>query len=152
MRLLSLRPLLAGTILTSLTVAVGTSAAAPPLTLEQTVVQVAAHQIGKPYRMGATGPGAFDCSGLALYSYRVAGRTLPRTALAQYRAIRHIPVSALRPGDLVFMADSGASTDPSRIDHVGIYAGHNSWYVARHTGTTITRQRLWTRNIWAGRP
>lgn len=129
--------------------------AAPPAaatTYESIAFNVAAHQVGKPYRYGAAGPSAFDCSGLTMYSFKKAGRTLPRTTIQQYRAVRHIPLSQVRPGDLVFMAESGYSTNVNRIDHVGIYAGHNSWYVARHSGTTITRQTLWTRHLWIGRP
>src|SRR5213592_1976003 len=34
---------------------------------------VALRQIGDPYRYGADGPGAFDCSGLMKYSYKKAG-------------------------------------------------------------------------------
>jgi len=136
-----------------LSVGVATPArAAVPLTLEQKAVNIAAHQVGKPYRYGATGPSAFDCSGLTQYSFRAAGKVLPRTVLGQYRGIRHIPMSQVRPGDLVFMANSGYSTNVNRIDHVGIWAGNNSWYVARHTGTRITRQTMWTHNLWAGRP
>jgi len=74
--------------------------AAVPLTLEQKAVSIAAHQVGKPYRYGATGPSAFDCSGLTQYSFRAAGKVLPRTVLGQYRGIRHIPMSQVRPGDL----------------------------------------------------
>ncbi len=121
-------------------------------TVEAVALQVAAHQVGKPYRYGAAGPDAFDCSGLTMCSFKKAGRILPRTVYQQYHAVRHIPLSQVRPGDLVFMADSGSSRDVRRIDHVGIYAGQNSWYVARHTGTRITRQTLWTRNLWVGRP
>jgi len=66
-------------------------------------VNIAAHQVDKPYRYGATGPSAFDCSGLTQYSFRAAGKVLPRTVLGQYRGIRHIPMSQVRPGDLVFM-------------------------------------------------
>lgn len=148
----SFRSLLAGSVLATLFVAGGTSQAATPPTLEQKAVKVAAAQVGKPYQYGAAGPNAFDCAGLTQYSFHAAGRSLPRTALAQYRAIRHIPLSAVRPGDLLFMANSGQGTNPNGIDHVGVYAGNDYWYVARSSGTRITRQHLWTHNVWAGRP
>lgn len=121
-------------------------------TLEQKAVIVAAHQVGKPYQWGAAGPNAFDCSGLTQYSFRMAGKYLPRTAMEQYRAVRHIPIWQIKPGDLIFMASSGYSTNVNQIDHVGIWAGSNSWYVAHSPGTTITRQSMWTHNLWAGRP
>lgn len=44
------------------------------------VVQLAKEQVGKSYVYGATGPSAFDCSGLAQYVYKKAAKkTLPRT-------------------------------------------------------------------------
>ena len=42
------------------------------------VAELAKKQVGKPYVYGATGPSAFDCSGLAQYVYKkAANKTLP---------------------------------------------------------------------------
>ncbi|GAB3664341.1 hypothetical protein GCM10027589_28350 [Actinocorallia lasiicapitis] len=58
---------------------------------------------GKPYRWGASGPNAFDCSGLIGYVYRKAGVKLPRTTGSIYRAVGNkISWKNLAPGDLVF--------------------------------------------------
>jgi cell wall-associated NlpC family hydrolase len=76
------------------------------------VVAFARRQIGKPYVWGATGPRAYDCSGLMLAAYRSVGRRIPRTTsalLAGLRRPRH-----LRPGDLVFGIPH----------HVAMYIGH----------------------------
>lgn len=118
--------------------------------LESRAVMVASAQRGKPYRYGAAGPHAFDCSGLVQYSYRRAGLWLPRTAQQQYWATRHIRHSQLRPGDLIFFAFNGGGR--RGIDHVGIYAGDHSMWVARSTGTRIGRESLWTDRFYAGRP
>jgi cell wall-associated NlpC family hydrolase len=75
----------------------------------------ARQKIGSPYVWGATGPDAFDCSGLVQAAYRAAGVSLPRTTYAQIDAGRRVGRSELRPGDLVFFY--------SGISHVGIYAG-----------------------------
>ncbi|MEV6808185.1 NlpC/P60 family protein [Streptomyces sp. NPDC051132] len=72
-------------------------------------------KLGSPYVWGATGPHAFDCSGLALAAYRAAGISLPRTTYAQINAGRRVSRSELRPGDLVFFY--------SGVSHVGIYVG-----------------------------
>lgn len=81
-----------------------------------TAARVAARQKGDPYRYGASGPGAFDCSGLTSYSFRKAGMKLPRTANSQYQRVRKIKKRNIRKGDLVFFGGS-------RKYHVGIYWG-----------------------------
>ncbi|MEU0049876.1 NlpC/P60 family protein [Streptomyces sp. NPDC006309] len=72
-------------------------------------------KLGSPYVWGATGPNAFDCSGLVQAAYRSAGVSLPRTTYAQIDAGRRVSRSELQPGDLVFFY--------SGISHVGIYVG-----------------------------
>jgi cell wall-associated NlpC family hydrolase len=87
------------------------------------VIAYAEAQIGKPYLWGATGPDAFDCSGLAMMAYRAAGITIPRTSQQQWAAGPRVPASQARPGDLVFFA----GTDGTRAapGHVGILTGKN---------------------------
>ncbi|MEU6087504.1 NlpC/P60 family protein [Streptomyces sp. NPDC047085] len=79
-------------------------------------VAYAYQKLGSPYVWGATGPNAFDCSGLVQAAYRSAGVSLPRTTYAQINAGRRISRSELQPGDLVFFY--------SGISHVGIYIGN----------------------------
>jgi cell wall-associated NlpC family hydrolase len=73
-------------------------------------------KLGSPYVWGATGPNAFDCSGLVQAAYRSAGISLPRTTYSQIDAGRRVSRSELLPGDLVFFY--------SGVSHVGIYVGH----------------------------
>lgn len=73
-------------------------------------------KLGSPYVWGASGPNAFDCSGLVQAAYRFAGISLPRTTYAQINAGRRVPRAELQPGDLVFFY--------SGISHVGIYVGN----------------------------
>ena len=82
------------------------------------ILTYAEAQLGKSYQYGATGPDAFDCSGLAMMAYRAAGIVIPRTAAAQWANGRQIPASQVQPGDLVFFA--GADGTPSNPGHVGI--------------------------------
>ncbi|MFF5144506.1 NlpC/P60 family protein [Streptomyces sp. NPDC013157] len=81
-----------------------------------TAIAYAYSKLGSPYVWGATGPDAFDCSGLAQAAYRSAGVSLPRTTYAQINAGRRVSRSELQPGDLVFFY--------SGISHVGIYIGN----------------------------
>ncbi len=48
-------------------------------------LRVAIAQVGDPYRYGAAGPNAFDCSGLTMFAYGKAGLRLPRSSDAQAR-------------------------------------------------------------------
>ena len=87
------------------------------------VTRIALKQIGARYRYGGANPHGFDCSGLVHYSYGQMGIQLPRTARSQAVAIRSVPISRLRPGDLVFFRISG-----NRVSHVGIYY-HNGFFI-----------------------
>jgi cell wall-associated NlpC family hydrolase len=82
------------------------------------ILSFAAAQTGKPYLFGATGPDAFDCSGLAMMAYRAAGIAIPRTAAEQWAYGRRVPAGQVQPGDLVFFA--GADGTPAAPGHVGI--------------------------------
>jgi cell wall-associated NlpC family hydrolase len=98
-------------------------------------VRVALDQVGKPYRWGAVGPESFDCSGLVRWAYAHAGLALPRTSREQWWAGRHVDVTGLRPGDLLFWATNPA--DPATIHHVAIYVGQALVVHAPHTGALV---------------
>ncbi|MEU9863227.1 NlpC/P60 family protein [Streptomyces sp. NPDC047971] len=92
-------------------------------------VMAARSAIGMPYVWGATGPRAFDCSGLMVWSFRQAGISLPRTSSAQRYAGRRVPLSQAQPGDLV--------TYRSDASHVGIYAGNGQVIHAPYPGARV---------------
>ncbi|RSS81619.1 C40 family peptidase [Streptomyces sp. WAC06614] len=85
--------------------------------------------IGKPYVWGATGPGAFDCSGLTQAAWRSAGVSLPRTTYTQINAGQRVTKSQLAPGDLVFFY--------SGITHVGLYIGNGQMIHAPRPGSSV---------------
>jgi cell wall-associated NlpC family hydrolase len=108
--------------------------------------RIAAAQKGDPYRWGASGPNAFDCSGLVYYVYKKRlGKNLPRTASAQRLATVRIAKAGIRPGDLVFFTSYG------RVYHVGVYAGGNRVWHAPRPGQRVQLSRIWTRAWVAGR-
>ncbi len=108
-------------------------------------VREAARHRGKPYRWGATGPSSFDCSGYVQYVYRQVGVKLPRVSGAQAAFGRRVSKDAKRPGDLIAITTAG------RVSHIAIYAGNNSMWVARRSGTTVTRQTIYTNNYFVVR-
>ncbi|GHK00535.1 NlpC/P60 family protein [Streptomyces sp. NPDC003753] len=97
-------------------VSAATATAEAPDARAAAAVAYAYGKLGSPYVWGATGPNAFDCSGLVQAAYRSAGISLPRTTYSQIGAGRRVARSELLPGDLVFFY--------SGISHVGIYVGH----------------------------
>jgi peptidoglycan DL-endopeptidase CwlO len=81
-----------------------------------TAMQKALSKVGAKYRWGASGPNAFDCSGLVDWAYRSSGKTLPRSSRDMSRVGAPVSKGDLQPGDLVFFY-SGPS-------HVAIYIGN----------------------------
>lgn len=126
--------------LTSLVSAITASAAAttgpgskvmpaPDVSRAITAVSAAYAELGKPYVWGATGPGEFDCSGLTQHAWAAAGVQLPRTSQEQAQIGPSVPVSDIRPGDLVVYF-SGRT-------HVGIYVGDGLVIHAPRPGSVV---------------
>jgi cell wall-associated NlpC family hydrolase len=100
----------------------------PTDTPGEKAVAFAYDQLGKPYLWGATGPFAYDCSGLMEAAWAAAGVSIPRTTYDQYAALPHVPMSSLQLGDLVFFDGLG---------HVGIYVGNNTIIDAPQSGEDV---------------
>ena len=100
-----------------------------PSTGGAAAVRFAYDQLGKPYVWGAEGPGSYDCSGLTSKAWAAAGVTIPRTAEQQWKQLTHIPLSQLRPGDLVVYF-KGAS-------HIAVYIGGGQVIQAPRPGAYV---------------
>ncbi len=103
---------------------------------------------GVPYRMGATGRGAFDCSSFTRYVLQMSGENLPRTAAEQYRKGTPVDKSDMRAGDLVFFKN----TYKRGVSHVGIYMGGGKFiHASSHGGVkTSNLSNSYFTNHWAG--
>ncbi|MEV5839224.1 NlpC/P60 family protein [Nocardia sp. NPDC052112] len=86
-------------------------------------------QVGKPYEWGATGPFAWDCSGLVQWAFRQVGVKLPRTTWEQAKVGAAVPIYALSLGDVVILNDDAS--------HVGIYAGKGQILDAHDWGIPV---------------
>ncbi|MDH6219930.1 C40 family peptidase [Streptomyces pseudovenezuelae] len=92
-------------------------------------VRYAVQQIGKPYEWGAEGPKTYDCSGLTSQAWGHAGAPIPRTSQEQWAQLPRIPLTELRPGDLVIYFPEAT--------HVAMYLGEGLMIQAPRTGEKI---------------
>ena len=101
-----------------------TPAAATTTTEAQQIIRIARRQLGDPWRYGASGPYAFDCSGLVRYAFRQAGDAV---------VIHTGYLRSARSIDPWFRAHGRASRTNPRIgdlvvwgygSHIGIYIGN----------------------------
>ncbi len=125
----------------------------------QRVIDRAMSQVGVQYVWGGgTGRGpstgipdafgspldriGFDCSGLMLYAFNGAGVALPRVARSQFNAGRKVPLSDMRPGDMVFYQNGSAP-----IHHVAMYIGNGKMIEAPYTGANVRVVPLRTKGL-----
>jgi peptidoglycan DL-endopeptidase CwlO len=94
----------------------------------RTAISFALAQVGKPYEWGATGPNAYDCSGLVQAAWAAAGVSIPRTTYEMWAALPHVPASSVRPGDLAFFDGEG---------HVAMYIGGGKYVDAPQSGENV---------------
>jgi murein DD-endopeptidase len=115
--------------------AAGTAPAPEPAapSTGDSIASAAATLIGTPYHFGGADAAGFDCSGLALYAYSQAGLAIPRTAAAQRRAARPVPLTQLAPGDLVFFRIRSR-----HVNHVGVYSGGGRFIHAPRAGLAVS--------------
>jgi cell wall-associated NlpC family hydrolase len=103
-------------------------------------------QRGKPYRWGALGPHAFDCSGLTWAAWQAAGVTIPRTAAGQLAALPRVR-GRLQPGDLVIYASRGPSHR-----HVAMVVGRGRMVEALGRGVPVRSTSIRPGYLGAVRP
>ena len=145
---------------------------------ERTILQQAVDLIGYPYVWGGTSeyaqgqlgtdvPGGFDCSGFVWRVYKLAryaaGTALENTLQGRttYAMSGEVPraerlsFAALAPADVLFFGSRGPQTNPSAIDHAGVYLGGGWMIHASGTGVSlapIANGGYRKRFAWARRP
>ncbi|GAB87188.1 C40 family peptidase [Gordonia rubripertincta] len=105
----------------------------PQLTAGQKAVKAAESKIGSPYSYGSAGPNAFDCSGLVYWSYKQAGKTIPRDSYGQLGGGRAVSYSEAKPGDVMIFNGGG---------HAGIYVGNGQFVHSSTYGTPVKRDAV----------
>jgi cell wall-associated NlpC family hydrolase len=140
---------IAGTMAVSLAFLPGT-ASAHSLSFNQkaaSYVKSFVHRV--PYVYGGSSPRTgFDCSGLAHYVYGHYGKSIPRTADAQFRRFHRESKAHAWGGDLVFFHVN--SNPNSYVYHVGVYEGGGHMVSATNPAGGIRWQTIWSRNVTFG--
>lgn len=119
----------------------------PPGPAAANAIAWARTQIGKSYNNtnpARFGPDAFDCSGLIYMAYGMAGVSIPKVSGPQYRALPHVSMDALLPGDLIFWGSGGGS-------HVALYVGGGQ-VVDAGRSNGVSERAIWGNPEGAARP
>lgn len=72
--------------------------------LARQIIDYATGYLGTPYRRGAKGPRAFDCSGFTSFIFRNFDISLSTSSRDQYTQGERVEKSDIRPGDLLFFS------------------------------------------------
>lgn len=105
------------------------------------ILIAALSKVGKTtYVWGASGPGAYDCSGLVQYAYAAAGLKVPHSSASDMAMCSVKPISELEAGDMVFWDG-----------HVAIYAG-NGQTIESMPGHGVVMFRIWGQPMGGGQP
>jgi cell wall-associated NlpC family hydrolase len=102
---------------------------------------------GKPYRNGARGPDAFDCSGFVYHVFKRSQILLPPPAETQARSGYEVARGAAQPGDIVFFKIRGSF-------HAGILINDMEFvHASQSKGVSIgnLNSDYWRRNFYAFR-
>ena len=88
--------------------------------IKEQILNVAAENLGSPYRGGGTTPAGFDCSGFVNYTMTQFDIELPRSSAEMSRIGKRILKGEAKSGDLIFFNTSGGG-----VSHVGIVTENN---------------------------
>lgn len=112
------------------------------------IVQIARAKVGAKYKMGATGPNKFDCSGFTQYVFRQVGVPIPRTAKAQSQLGKKVRIDKVKEGDLVVFKKG------RKVQHVGICVETDRgqiWVIHATTSRGVILENVKASSYWRSR-
>ena len=121
---------------TTLTAFASSDVAAPASGSVATVISFLKAQVGDAYVMGATGPSAWDCSGLVQAAFKQVGVALPRVSQDQSVAGTPVPLSDIQVGDILYWGGAGSAY------HTGVYIGNGQYLDAANPSKGVVIQDL----------
>jgi cell wall-associated NlpC family hydrolase len=138
-----LRALAAATLAALVIVSIQPPAPVAAASPADRVIAIAMAERGSPWVYGASGPSAFDCSGLVYYAFRRAGqldaigngRYRSGSALLRWARAHHLTTSHGRRGDVAVWGNGS---------HVGIYLGGGRVISTLVSGVRVTGVRALT--------
>ncbi|GGX86668.1 glycoside hydrolase [Streptomyces fructofermentans] len=110
--------------------------AAPSSGSVATVISFLKAQVGDAYVMGATGPNAWDCSGLVQAAFKQVGVDLPRVSQDQSMAGTPVALSDIQVGDILYWGGKGSAY------HTGVYIGGGQYLDAANPSKGVVIQDL----------
>ncbi|MEU6403662.1 C40 family peptidase [Streptomyces sp. NPDC046985] len=100
------------------------------------IVSFVKAQLGKAYVSGATGPSAYDCSGLVQTAFKQVGVSLPRVSQDQSTVGTSVSLSNLQPGDILYWGSAGSAY------HVAVYVGDGMFVGAQNPSSGVVEKPL----------
>ncbi len=100
------------------------------------IVNFVKAQVGKAYVSGATGPSAYDCSGLVQTAFKQVGISLPRVSQDQSTVGTQVSLSNLQPGDILYWGSAGSAY------HVAVYVGGGMFVGAQNPSSGVVERPL----------
>ncbi|MGA5580248.1 C40 family peptidase [Streptomyces thermodiastaticus] len=131
----SARTVLAASVSTGSGVSVSTGSSTATGSVAAVISFVKA-QVGKAYVSGATGPSAYDCSGLVQAAFKQVGVDLPRVSQDQSTAGTQVSLSNLQPGDILYWGGAGSAY------HVAVYVGDGMFVGAQNPSSGVVEKPL----------
>lgn len=98
------------------------------------IVSAGEQFLGLPYLWGGMSSYGYDCSGFSYSMCKANGYIIPRDAHDQANAGKTVPLSEIKPGDLLFFAHEEGK---GSIHHVGIYYGNGKLLHSPNTGKAV---------------
>lgn len=98
------------------------------------IVSAGEQFLGLPYLWGGMSSYGYDCSGFCYSMCKANGYVIPRDACDQAAAGKSVPLTEVKPGDLLFFAHEEGK---ARIHHVGIYFGDGKLLHSPKTGKAV---------------